>query len=302
MNSLDVLKNIYKPYRYTIKGKATIINTTSGDYVIKNKNDNVKELFNYLDSRNFNNYPKIIDENRNDLMLYEYVPDTDMPNEQRGLDLIKLVSNLHHKTTYFKEVSQDTYQTVYDNVKSNIDYLKEYYFNLYNKGLKNTFHSPSEQVLMYNFYGLRNALQYCEKTLDDWFSKIKKNDSERVSVVHNNLKLEHFIKSNNDYLISWDDFKIDTPVLDLAKFYQNNYLDLDFKTIFETYFNNYPLTDEEKELLYILITLPHKVDFKGHEFDNTKEMSREMDYIFKTAKLVRPDDTQDEEKQETNFQ
>ena len=33
--SLEVLKAIYKPYRYTIKGKVTILETSSGDFIIK---------------------------------------------------------------------------------------------------------------------------------------------------------------------------------------------------------------------------------------------------------------------------
>ena len=37
MNKLETLKSIYKPYRYTIKGKCTILETTNGNYVIKKK-------------------------------------------------------------------------------------------------------------------------------------------------------------------------------------------------------------------------------------------------------------------------
>ena len=59
--SLDILKAIYKPYRYTIKGKATILETTSGDFLIKEKNKDLNELYNYLISRGFDNFPKLID-------------------------------------------------------------------------------------------------------------------------------------------------------------------------------------------------------------------------------------------------
>ena len=62
--SLDILKAIYKPYRYTIKGKATILETTSGDFIIKEKNKDLNELYNYLISRGFDNFPKLIDSSR----------------------------------------------------------------------------------------------------------------------------------------------------------------------------------------------------------------------------------------------
>ena len=44
---------------------------------------------------------------------------------------------------------------------------------------------------------------------------------ERVCVVHNNLKDEHLLKNDKNYLISWDKYLIDTPVLDLYRFFQN---------------------------------------------------------------------------------
>ena len=38
--ALEVLKTTYKPYRYTKKKNITIIDSTSGSYVIKEKKDN----------------------------------------------------------------------------------------------------------------------------------------------------------------------------------------------------------------------------------------------------------------------
>ena len=80
--SLDILKAIYKPYRYTIKGKATILETTSGDFLIKEKNKDLNELYNYLISRGFDNFPKLIDSSRKDINVFEYVESITMPKEQ----------------------------------------------------------------------------------------------------------------------------------------------------------------------------------------------------------------------------
>ena len=35
--TLDILKQVYKPLRVTLKGKTTILETTSGNFVIKEK-------------------------------------------------------------------------------------------------------------------------------------------------------------------------------------------------------------------------------------------------------------------------
>ena len=51
------------PKKFTIKKNALIINTEKGNYVFKkkNKNNNIKKLQDYLISRNFEYFPKVID-------------------------------------------------------------------------------------------------------------------------------------------------------------------------------------------------------------------------------------------------
>ena len=112
--SIDVLKEIYKPYRYTIKGSSTIIESTSGNFVIKPKTKDLKELFAYLNSRNFHNFPKLVDSSRSDTYVFEYLNDISMPQEQRIQDLITLVAKLHNKTSFYKEVSEDKYKSIYE--------------------------------------------------------------------------------------------------------------------------------------------------------------------------------------------
>ena len=70
-DSLELLKSIYKPLKYTIKGKTTILQTMSGDFVVKKRNNDIRSLYNYLKSRNFYNFPKLIDDSRKELNVYE---------------------------------------------------------------------------------------------------------------------------------------------------------------------------------------------------------------------------------------
>lgn len=289
MNSLDVLKNIYKPYKYTKIGKSTIINTSSGDYVIKQINNKTKELFSYLQSRGFSNFPKIIDDTRKDVTVYKYVPDIVMPKEQRSLDMINLVSNLHNKTTYFKEISQDKFKEIYEDVLSNVNYYKEYYSQKYDIFFKEVYHSPSHYLFLVNYYKLDLMLDFCKQQLDSWYELAKQENTQRVAVVHNNLSLDHFIKNDPDYLISWDKSKIETPVIDLVKFYQNNYLDVNFKKVFDKYLSNYPLNAMEKKLFFVLISIPPKIEFDMlDELKNTRDVRTKLDYVFKTEELIRP--------------
>ena len=140
-NNLKALIDKYKPLKYTIKGKTINLFSTTGDYVIKPTNKNINELFKYLSSRNFSNFPKIVEQN-DKYVTYEYVNTLDTPKEQQLLDMILVVSKLHNKTAYFKEVTEDKYTEIYDNIKSNILFLKDYYSKKYDDAFNEIYSSP----------------------------------------------------------------------------------------------------------------------------------------------------------------
>ena len=293
--SLEVLKAIYKPYRYTIKGKATVLETTSGMFLIKEKQKDMGKLFDYLIHRHFDNFPNIIDESRKDVNVYEYVDGINLPNDQKCEDLIDLLSLLHTKTSYFKEVSEDKYKEIYENIKGNIAYLKNFFLVKYEMYFSEIYMSPSHYLFMRNFWKVDAALDFAENELDEWYNLVKEENKIRVCVVHNNLELDHFIKSDKDYFISWDNAKIDTPVLDFVNLYKKEYEKCNFEIVLKKYINEFPLLEYEKKLLFILLTLPPTIKESSDEFTNTKQMRKLFDYVFKTENLIRPYYANDEE-------
>ncbi len=293
--SLDILKAIYKPYRYTIKGKATILETTSGDFIIKEKNKDLNELYNYLISRGFDNFPKLIDSSRKDLNVFEYVDTINMPKEQMCDDIIDLIASLHNKTSYFKEVSEDKFKSIYEDIKSNISYLKNYFDTMYEIGFSEEFMSPATYLFMRNFYKINAALDFCDREIDEWYELIKEESKIRVSVVHNNLSIEHFLKGNKEVLISWDNYLIDTPIIDIVKLYKNEYLNMNFSEVLERYFYKFSLLPYEQKLLFVLITMPPEIKMSNDEFNKCKNISKVIDYVFKTEDLIRPYYAEEEE-------
>ena len=294
--SLDILKAIYKPYRYTIKGKATILETTSGDFIIKEKNKDLNELYNYLISRGFDNFPKLIDSSRKDINVFEYVESITMPKEQMCDDIIDLIASLHNKTSYFKEVSEDKFKSIYEDIKSNISFLKNYYDTMYEIGFNEEYMSPSTYLFMRNFYKINAALDFCDREIDEWYELIKGETKIRVSVVHNNLSIEHFLKGNKEVLISWDNYLIDTPIIDIVKLYKNEYLNMNFSEVLERYFYKFSLLPYEQKLLFVLITMPPEIKMSNDEFNKCKNISKVIDYVFKTEDLIRPYYAEEEEK------
>lgn len=287
--SLEVLKKIYKPYRYTILGKAVVLNTTSGDFVVKERCEkDIKELYAYLKSRNFTSFPKLIDDSRNDVNVYEYVEGVSMPKEQKVLDLIDVVANLHNKTTFYKTVTVDDFKAIYDNIKSNIVYLQNDYNRLYEEIKNETYMSPSHYSFIRSIYKVFAALDFANHELDSWYSLVKDQTKKRVSLIHNKLNLDHFIKSDDDYLISWDNYRTDTPVIDLVTFYQAEYFTIHFDVVFSRYLEKVNLSEDEKKLFFLLISIPPKIEFTDSEFKDCKMVREALDYVFITEELVRP--------------
>ncbi len=290
--SIEVLKSIYKPYRYTIKGKSTILETTCGNFIIKPKNKDINELYTYLTNRGFMNYPKIIDSSRDEVNVFEYVEDIKLPKEQKCDDLIEIIASLHNKTSYFKEVSEDKFKSIYEDIKSNISYLSNYYNTLYEIGFNEVYASPSNYIFMRNYFKINAALEYANSELDNWYSLVTNETKIRVCLIHNNLELNHLL---NNKLISWDNYMIDTPVIDIVKLYKNEWKNIDFSEILERYIYKFPLLDYEKKLLFILISLPPQIKKSNNEFEKCKVISEVMDYVFKTEELIRPYNTKQEE-------
>lgn len=293
--SLEVIKNIYKPYRYTIKGKTTVLETTSGNFVVKEQNNDIKKIYNYLISRNFDYFPKLVDNSRRGVNVFEMVLDTLMPNEQRIDDLVDVVSLLHNKTTYYKEVSEDNYKEIYENIKSNIDYARDEYNKLYDNFFLEVYMAPSHYNLMQNISKILSAIEFCDSELNLWYEDVKTENRQRVSLIHNNLAVEHFIRNDKSYLVSWDNAKIDTPVLDIVKLYKKEYFNYDFSEIIKRYFEKYPLNASEKKLFFILISLPPVIKFEETEYKNCAGVRETLDYVFKTESLVRPYYTEQKE-------
>ena len=276
------------PKSYQKNGKATIINTKNGKYVIKNKNRNNNDILKYLLSRNFDYFPKILSDKDDDYELIEYIEDIDMPEEQKMMDMIDLIALLHSKTTYYKEVDVDDFDKIYDDINNNIAYLYNYYNDIMTIIENKIIYSPSEYLLARNISIIFDTLNFESNLLNKWQELVKDKRKQRYVVIHNNLDIDHFLKDQNNYLISWDKSRIDLPIYDLYKLYKRNNLNYDFETLLKRYERTYPLLEEEKLLFHILILLPDKIEFNDNEFEMCKRISDVIDNLYKTKDYVLP--------------
>lgn len=276
-------RNDLKVNKYTIKGNATIVNTPLGQFVLKKSKGN--NIYNYLTSRNFDYFPKIIDMDDNSIM-FEYLDDISYDQSQRAFDIIHLIALLHSKTTYYKEIDYDEYKTIYENTKEKIDYIGNYYEDIIKIIESRIYMSPSEYLIARNISKIFECINYCKYELESWYELIKDKKRKRVVTLHNNLKLDNLIKNKGTYLISWDNSKVDLPIYDFVNFYDKYSLDFDFSILLEEYERLFPLLEEEKKLMYVLISIPKKVEFNTNEYNMVRCVRNFLDRIYKTESLL----------------
>ena len=271
--------------KIVIKNTARIVTEDNIKYVLKRKNKDLVELFNYLDSRSFSYYPKILESNDSEVK-YEFIESTFIPDEEKGISIIKIMALLHSKTVYFKTISKRKYKQIYDTLIDNIDYLKDYYLKLITVIDDETYMSPSHYLIARNYSIINGCLLYAEKELNSWFRLVEKKEKERVCIVNNHIDTNHYIRGNNDYLINWDHYIVDTPILDIYKFYKKEYNNYDFEILFTEYNNIFKLNEEEIKLLYVLLSIPGKIEEVDDELLNTSNIKTIIDYIYKTNNLI----------------
>ena len=290
MNEINELLRKYNlhPQKYIKNKSAIYIETQQEKYIIKEKTKENEYIYDYLKSRNFNYLPTRITNQEDKFQITKYIEQYQIPKEQKIIDLITLVSLLHNKTTHYKEVTEDNYKEIYEDINNNIEHLYSYYNDLMTIIESKVYMSPCEYLIARNISKIYESLYFSKEELGKWYNLVKEKQRQRYTVLHNNLELDHFIINENKYLISWDKAKIGIPVFDIYKLYKKHALDFEFNEILKIYEKNYPLKEDERKLLFILISIPPKIEMNKSEYENTKEARKQIDYVYKTQMLKSP--------------
>ena len=267
------------------KGKSLIVELDNKKYVIKVNTSDINDIYKYLSSRNFNSYPKLLLSNSR-YNVYEYIENIDSPIEQKAYDMISIISLLHEKTTYYKEGDINDYKKIFEDVINKIDDVNKYYNRLIDSIENHMFMSPSEYLVARNINKILGALNYSKESIIKWYDIVKTNNKNRVVTLYNNMDLNHIIKNDKLYLISWEKSIKGNPIYDIYNFYNTNYNIVDFSLLLKHYEDKYPLQESEKILFYTLISIPDKIEFTYDELKNCKKVKKIVDYIYKSEILI----------------
>ena len=269
--------------KITIKNNTRIID----DKIVlkKKKNNDLNNVYKYLKSRSFDYFPEPITID-NLYEVYPFLEDTYEPSEQKATDIMHLLGLLHSKTTFYREIDIDKNKEIYENISDELEYLNNFYNDLITMIEKEVYMSPSGYLIARNINIIFGSIYYAKHNLEEWYKKIDNNKNERVVNIHNNISLDHYIKNEKPYLISWNKSRIDSPIYDLLSFYKNHYLDFDFDDLFHFYESGYPLKEDERLILFTYMAIPYKIEIMSDEYEMCIKINKMIEYLYKTSNLI----------------
>lgn len=272
--------------KITIKNNVRIIDSGEEKFVIKRKEKDINDIYKYLRSRSFDFFPDIIYQTAN-YDIYKYIDSTDISREEKAEDIIKLITLLHSKTTFYKKEDDNDYKEIYESIIEKLDYLVNYYNDIVEVIEHEVYMSPSHYYFIRNVSKVFASLDFCRYHIDKWYKLIEDKKRIRVVQLHNNLDLDHYlVNDNKPYLISWRNSKRDIPIYDLISMYKKYYKEFDFCELVRRYEMNYPLLPEEKELFFVLISIPEKLEFNNSEYNMCINVNKFYDYLLTSERLI----------------
>ena len=296
---IDVVnKYDFRINKYEEKSNVKIIDTDNGKYVLKQSKDD-NELYKYLDNKQFNYY--LEHEKIDEYNVFPYVEEVNVPKEDKAIDLVYLLSILHNKTLFYRNVVIDDVKKQYENLNQEIDNINKFYFEKQDIIEQKIYMSPEEYLLIRNASLIYSSLTFAKEKLKEWYQYKIKQKKERIVLLHNKPSLDHLLINDKKILISWDNYKRDIPIYDFLYFYKNNYNKLEMISLFDIYNSKFSYTKDEYLLFLVFLAMPKKVEFTSHHFNNTVEVQHLVDYLNTTRDFILKYNKEDKTKDKEEF-
>ena len=295
---MNDIKEILKDYDLKInslkyQGNIIILETNKGKFVYK-ENSNCYDIYDYLMTRGFTNFPKSFNHKNTSYDLQEFIEERDVVYDQKLKDLIHLSGKLHKATSFTKEVDMDDLKTMYEKIQKEADYLMKYYNDLNHYIDKIVFMSPAEYLLVSNIDLFYYLLSFVKVESTNWYLHVKTKKVVRFSMIHNNLSLSHLLEGDKPYLISFKNARLDMPFLDLKKIYEENYYNLDLEELLKEYQKEFPLDSFETLFFLINLSIPKRIEFTRDTYLDCYDLNKYLIYLRKIASLIQKNEKKEQ--------
>lgn len=295
---MNEIRKLIDKYDLEVRGikekqKIKIIDTDKGKFVLKRCSSKEKGLYEYLQNKNFH---YLLDkEELDDYNVYPYIHEIKEEQEEKAIDLIYILSILHNKTLFYRNIVIDQVKEVYEEYTNRLDYLNYYYHDLQDVIEQKVYMSPAEYLLIRNISLIYSALNYSKSNLKMWYEEKMNQKKERVVLLHNRPSLDHILIGEDKKLISWDHYTKGSPIFDFLYFYKKNYLEVEMTSLFQMYQSRFSYTSDEFLLFFSLISVPEKIEFTSNHYQNTVQVYHIIKYAEKTKDFVLKEDKKNQE-------
>ncbi len=276
-----------------------LIKLTSKVYKVKTKEElyvvkivdsrKIEKVYEYIEILHLNCFVKIFLNKNNEILTsfqqkYLYLmPFVD--NSQGSLKEMKVkfyfetLAYLHLNSFYYTKISQDYIQTLNQDILSVIHEREVYYEQMIKNYESILYRSPSQWMLVMNYYRIHESLCHARNYLSQYLEKAKSFSQIRVCLTYKHFDYNH-ISLKQRVFLSIDNMSIDLPIYDLFDMYQripDILFDLDCFS--QYYFKKIELQEEEKLLLCCLMNIVPIIYYNDNEIENIIKLSRLLYYL-----------------------
>ncbi|MBS5112020.1 MAG: hypothetical protein KHZ15_04940 [Coprobacillus cateniformis] len=274
----------------TLSQKTYKLKCIEGYYVLKCvKDKHVQRTLEYIETLHMTCFVRVLLNKNNEYVTpyqqhYIYL----MPyidNSQGQLKEMKIkfyfetLAYLHYHSFYYTKVNQQYFETLQHDIITIINERFAYYEQMIQNFENIMMRSPSQWMLVMNYYRIYEALCSARQYLSQYLDKTKEYHQIRVCMNYKHFDYNHISLKENCFL-SIDNVCIDLPIYDLFDIYQripDILFDLDCFS--EYYLKKIELKDDEKLLLCCLMNIVPLIDYGQDEIENIIKLSRLLYYL-----------------------
>lgn len=285
--------------KVTYLGNYVVVDSLNDKYLIKKKDSNKEELFNYLRQVNYDYFLPLENNYEDYYELYRYYDDNVSDKYLKAKELIYALVILHLKTTNYVDYNHDKFREIYEELNIRIDNIMKYYLDLqdYLEGVE--FLSPAQYLLIRNMSKYYELIRMAKYRLDSWFNT--DNQKVREVVLIKNVGLDNFRVGDKTYFVDYKDVSRGLVVYDLISFYRREAINVDFPSLFNIYNSKYQLTSDELDLFFSVICIPEKIMFSKNNYQDTLRVRKITDYVLMTLSFVSEKYKENEKAYEEKF-
>lgn len=275
---IKITQNVYK------------IKAEEGYYVAKIvKDKHIETIYEYIETLHIQCFVELLFNKNNELLTayqsqYFYV----MPFVDNSQGLMKemkikfyfeTLSYLHYHSFYYTKVNQQYFETLQQDILKIINERTIYYEQMIQNFENIALRSPSQWMLVMNYYRIYEALCSSRQYLSQYIDHTQNFHQIRVCLNYKHFEYDH-ISLKSKVFLSIDNVCVDLPIYDLFDIYQripDILFDLDCFS--EYYFKKIEIKEDEKLLLCCLMNIVPIIDYGSDEIENIIKLSRLLYYL-----------------------